>query len=266
MKADIELEVIAFGDAMRKEGASEWELRLGEDGMFMSVDATTRFKGWLTARRAHPAPQGQAEPVLGQARVRMPGHEWFEIPPGIIDHYSKNGYETRGLFLAATAQPTPAPLTNDQRVDDLAALVGRLVRALKKAAPEHELPAQAMDYLKRKDLLGSPLRIESRTQQVVDAPTPWQDRMQTHYAQGNVLANPASFFMGQELADWRSRGVVDAQDGERLDWLEQMANEPEGLLLHDGGDFTGRLGLGLRRVGRTLRQACDAVMKAREAS
>lgn len=53
-----------------------------------------------------------------------------------------------------------------------------------------------------------------------------------------------------------------AKDSERLDWLEQMANEPGGLLLHDGGDFTGRAGLGLRRIGRTIRQAIDAAMPA----
>lgn len=51
-----------------------------------------------------------------------------------------------------------------------------------------------------------------------------------------------------------------AADTARLDLLEQMANEPEGILLHDGGDFTGRRGFGLRRIGRTLRQALDAAM------
>jgi hypothetical protein len=50
------------------------------------------------------------------------------------------------------------------------------------------------------------------------------------------------------------------RDAARLDLLEQMGNEPEGLLLHDGGDFTGRRGLGLRRIGRTLRQAVDGML------
>lgn len=44
-------------------------------------------------------------------------------------------------------------------------------------------------------------------------------------------------------------------DADMLDWLERMGNDPEGLLLHDGGDFMGRRGLGLRRIGRSLRQA-----------
>jgi hypothetical protein len=48
-----------------------------------------------------------------------------------------------------------------------------------------------------------------------------------------------------------------ANDRARLDWLDQMANEPEGLLLHDGSRATGRRGLGLRRIGRTLREAID---------
>jgi len=46
----------------------------------------------------------------------------------------------------------------DPRVDDLAALVRRLVHSLSKAAPDHDLPAKAVDYLQRKGLQGSPLR------------------------------------------------------------------------------------------------------------
>jgi hypothetical protein len=47
----------------------------------------------------------------------------------------------------------------------------------------------------------------------------------------------------------------------RLDWLEMMANEPGGLLLHDGSE-SGRKGLGLRpgAMRRTLRQAIDDAM------
>lgn len=45
-----------------------------------------------------------------------------------------------------------------QQVEDLSALAVRLVRALRKAAPEHNLPALAMDYLQREGLCGSPLR------------------------------------------------------------------------------------------------------------
>lgn len=44
------------------------------------------------------------------------------------------------------------------RLDDLAALVKQLVHALRKAAPAHGLPSQAMDYLHRHSLQGSPLR------------------------------------------------------------------------------------------------------------
>ncbi len=52
-------------------------------------------------------------------------------------------------------------------------------------------------------------------------------------------------------------------DTQRLDWLERMANEPGGLLLHDGSE-SGRTGLGLRPglLIRTLRQAIDAAMDA----
>lgn len=42
--------------------------------------------------------------------------------------------------------------------DDLATLVQRLARRLRKAAPDSELPGQATDYLRRNGLQGSPLR------------------------------------------------------------------------------------------------------------
>ena len=42
--------------------------------------------------------------------------------------------------------------------DDLAALVRRLARSLRKAAPDHDLPSKALDYLARNGLQGSPLR------------------------------------------------------------------------------------------------------------
>ena len=42
--------------------------------------------------------------------------------------------------------------------DDLANLVRQLVRSLLKAAPQHDLPDKALDYLKRKGLQRSPLR------------------------------------------------------------------------------------------------------------
>ncbi|MCO7556144.1 hypothetical protein [Metapseudomonas otitidis] len=51
-------------------------------------------------------------------------------------------------------------IRGQQVVDDLACLVRRLVHQLRKAAPAHDLPEKAMDYLKRKGLQGSPYRAE----------------------------------------------------------------------------------------------------------
>lgn len=51
-----------------------------------------------------------------------------------------------------------------------------------------------------------------------------------------------------------------AADRDRLDWLEQMANQPQGLLLHSEEGQTGRCGLGLGSTGRTLRRAVDDAM------
>lgn len=51
---------------------------------------------------------------------------------------------------------------NARITENLAKLVKRLVHALRKAAPEHDLPAKALDYLQREGLVGSPLREEAR--------------------------------------------------------------------------------------------------------
>ena len=48
---------------------------------------------------------------------------------------------------------------SDKRVmDDLAQLVARLARALRRAAPDNELAVLALDYLINENLCGSPLR------------------------------------------------------------------------------------------------------------
>lgn len=61
------------------------------------------------------------------------------------------------------------------------------------------------------------------------------------------------------------RAAVQALEREaaRLDALEAMANQPGGILLHDGSEG-GRAGLGMRpgAVNRTLREAIDSAMEA----
>lgn len=56
-------------------------------------------------------------------------------------------------------QATP-PRPDSVEIENLSALVVRLARALKKAQPGHPLPAQAIAYLQREGLAGSPLRAE----------------------------------------------------------------------------------------------------------
>lgn len=43
-------------------------------------------------------------------------------------------------------------------VDDLAQLVKRLAHALKKSTPNNDLPKKALDYLRREQILGEPMR------------------------------------------------------------------------------------------------------------
>jgi hypothetical protein len=55
------------------------------------------------------------------------------------------------------------------------------------------------------------------------------------------------------------QAAVRGEDAARLDWLEQAAESLDGLMLHDGRHpAPGRNGLGLRYMGRTLRQAVDS--------
>lgn len=53
----------------------------------------------------------------------------------------------------------------EREADDLVALVQRLARELRRVAPDHALPAKALDYLKRKGLKGSPLRVATQQQE-----------------------------------------------------------------------------------------------------
>ena len=48
--------------------------------------------------------------------------------------------------------------------DDLAALVRRLAHALRKAAPDNDLPEKALDYLNRKGFHGQVLRQDQNTE------------------------------------------------------------------------------------------------------
>jgi len=54
--------------------------------------------------------------------------------------------------------------------------------------------------------------------------------------------------------------VKAAMDSARLDWLEKMADKDGGILLHNGCE-SGRLGLGMRKTNRTLRQSIDDAMR-----
>lgn len=62
-------------------------------------------------------------------------------------------------FNSATLQYVHGLAAGDlPMVGDLAMLVARLARKLRKATPADDLPAQALDYLNRNGLIGSPLR------------------------------------------------------------------------------------------------------------
>ena len=52
----------------------------------------------------------------------------------------------------------PNQTPEEKAMDEMAMMIRKLVRALRKAAPEHDLPQQALDYLTRKGLQGRVFR------------------------------------------------------------------------------------------------------------
>jgi hypothetical protein len=57
--------------------------------------------------------------------------------------------------LGADVETVTKAWNRREHVDDLAVLVHRLARALRRAAPDHDLPTCALGYLKRNGLQGS---------------------------------------------------------------------------------------------------------------
>jgi hypothetical protein len=90
--------------------------------------------------------------------------------------------------------PRPAPelaklrKLPDARVPDLSRLVARLMRELKKADPAHELPMKAMDYLKRHDLIGSPLRTVDQVNSAIEMVDPKHLVAAAHVFEGDKMA------------------------------------------------------------------------------
>lgn len=63
------------------------------------------------------------------------------------------------IALKQVANEVAQECAADKRVtDDLVVLTSKLVRELRKAAPDNKMSDTAMDYLKRHGLFGSPLR------------------------------------------------------------------------------------------------------------
>lgn len=122
---------------------------------------------------------------------------WFEreYPP------DENGNRTRyrdtmvmDLMRAAYRAERVVPAqASAPEVDDLAALVARLVRALRTAAPGHDLPEKALDYLKRKGLTGSALRA---------APVPAQDEPRKFQLGDQVRKTKGSQWHGRVVGQY----------------------------------------------------------------
>lgn len=110
----------------------------------------------------------QQEPAEYQQRSKNPrfGAGWSEWERCSKFQFEQNQltpflghteYESRKLYAAPVIPLIDLPVPAD-RSADLSMLVVRLARALAKATPGHDFSREAIDYLKRNNLIGSPLR------------------------------------------------------------------------------------------------------------
>lgn len=109
-------------------------------GEAAGIEAAAR---WVESRRnAYMDEHGSYDPETGGTDLPASGAEYV----GELDEIIEG--------LRAIKPPSPV-------VDDLKTLVIRLAYSLRKAAPDNDLPAQALDYVRRKGLYTSPLRTDA---------------------------------------------------------------------------------------------------------
>lgn len=108
----------------------------------------------------------------GEDLPRMASEPAEEGMPGILKamKWSYDCFYVKGHNNADERETYISCLEDDLpklfgEVDDLVALVNRLARALRKAAPGNDLADKAVDYLRRKGLQSSPLRALSAAPQ-----------------------------------------------------------------------------------------------------
>lgn len=111
----------------------------------------------LAERAQFPGdPSGALRPEPEAAEEGMPG--LLKAMRWAYDNFYVKGYsngDEREGYISALEDDLPVLFG---QVDDLVALVARLARSLRKAAPADALSDRALDYLRRKGLNPSPLR------------------------------------------------------------------------------------------------------------
>lgn len=75
-------------------------------------------------------------------------------------------YETEQRWIVWQAAQAAKPTPHADDVANMASLIRQMASSLKRAKPESELPRRAVEYLQRKNLLGSPLRAASEPKPV----------------------------------------------------------------------------------------------------
>jgi hypothetical protein len=110
---------------------------------------TIAYMAWQAGIASRSQPTGAGRKLTRQEIDRIAA---FAIES---DYLPPDQWESAGLYDFAHAIVGGIGV-----VDDLATLVSRLVRALKKLNPDHYLAVAALGYLKRHGLEGSPLRAQ----------------------------------------------------------------------------------------------------------
>lgn len=177
--AEVAHGVIAVGEPVLTKSAFEeiaegWDGCRYPDAMIDDIGAGLRRDFERLATKASPAPQRDREEERGTVGndtfngwldTKLYGSDrtvWEAIGEMTITQAAWSGWLYRNLHGTAPELTAAA----DALADNLAALIRQLVVALRKARPDHPAAERALSFLKRKGLIGSPLRLADGQQHV----------------------------------------------------------------------------------------------------
>ncbi|WP_314439462.1 hypothetical protein [Massilia timonae] len=189
----------------------------------------------LRAALAAQSQGAQALPAAGAGDPDLDAARWAEVFYRNAETFTVRDLGiVRAAWKEATLRAALAAKAEAPALDDLATLVRRLVRRLEKDSPGTDLAAQALDYLKRKGLAGSPLRAQQAAAPGALDPNVFFDAL-SDFKDSRMTADDGQEFF-DKLAAPSAPGTPEAPSRDAI--LEEAAKAIE----HDG-DWCGGHGM-----------------------